>query len=118
MKNKMLEERLEFKDDFIKDFVERGNRTISNEDFENEIMHKIYATTAYKKDMASKLKRSMYFFYCGLSLIGIYIFIAILNRFTSHNTTNFISILTLFFVIIIGIICVGNYKRLLHAFSF
>ena len=118
MKNKILEEGLEFKDDFIKDLVKKGNRTISNEDFENQIMHKIHATTVYKKEMASKLKRSMYFFYCGLSLIGTYTLITILSRFASNNTTNFIAVLTLFFVIIIGIICIGNYKRFLHAFSF
>ncbi|MBL4773930.1 MAG: hypothetical protein JKX98_10160, partial [Alcanivoracaceae bacterium] len=61
----MTKERLEFKDDFIKDFVKKGNRTISNKDFENQIMGKIYATTAYKKDVASKLNQSMIFFYFG-----------------------------------------------------
>ena len=54
MRNTMTKERLEFKDDFIKDFVKKGNRTISNKDFENQIMGKIYATTAYKKVSVNK----------------------------------------------------------------
>ena len=44
-----MEEKQEFKDDFIKDFIEKGKRTISNEDFENQIMQKIYAKKTKKK---------------------------------------------------------------------
>ena len=112
-----MEERQEFKDDFIKDFVEKGKRTISNVGFENQIMQKIYARTAYEKEVASKLKRSMYFFYCGLLLIVIYTFVTILNKFVLNDINNFISVLTLFFVSVIGITFVGNYKRLLYSFS-
>ena len=116
-KIKKMEERQEFKDNFIKDFVEKGKRTISNEGFENQIMQKIYTKTTYKKEVASKLKRSMYFFYCGLFLIVIYTFVTILNKFILNDINNFISVLTLFFASIIGIIFVGNYKRLLYYFS-
>lgn len=106
-----MEERLEFKDDFIKDFVEKGSRTISNKDFENEIMCKIQVRVAHKKEMATKLKKSMYFFYVGLSLIGVYIFSVILNKFISSNATNFTSVLMLFFIIIIVTALVGNYRK-------
>ena len=112
MRNIMTEERLEFKDDFIKKFVEKGNRTISNKDFENQIMDKIYATTAYKKDVASKLNQSKIFFYCGLSLIVISMVMTILSKLTSSNASSFISILTLFFIMVFGIIFAENYKRL------
>lgn len=106
-----MEERQEFKDDFIKDFVEKGKRTISNVGFENQIMQKIYAKTEHKKEMATKLKRSMYFFYSGLSLIVIYMFNVILKKFVLSNTTNFTSVLMLFFIIIIGTILVVNYRK-------
>ena len=106
-----MEERQEFKDDFIKGFAKKGNRTMSNENFDDQLMQKIYARVAYKKEVAAKLKWSMRFFYGALSLIGIYLFISILNRFTSNNTTHFIPVLTLFFIISIGITFVGNYKK-------
>ncbi len=117
MINKTTKERLEFKDDFIKDVIEKGNRAISNEGFESQIMQKIYDITAHKKEVASRLKKSMYFFYFGLSLIGIYTMITILNKSVFYNTTYLLSIVTLFFTITIGIIVVSNYKRLLHLFS-
>lgn len=106
-----MEERLEFKDDFIKDFVEKGNRTISNKDFENEIMSKIHAKAANKKEMATKLKRSMYFFYAGLAIIIIYMCSLILHKFISNNTTSFTTVLVLFVVIVIGVVMVDNYKK-------
>ena len=112
-----MKERQEFKDDFIKDVVEKGKRTIPNEDFENQIMQKIYARTAYKKEVASKLKKSMCFFYFGLLLIIGYTFATIINKFVLNDILNFISILTLFFASIIGIIFLSNYKRLLSFFS-
>ena len=108
----MTNEKREFKDDFIKDFVIKGNRTISNINFENQIMDKIYATTANKKDVASKLKQSMLFFYFGLSLVLISIFMTILSKFAINNSSSFISILVLFFIIVFAIVCSGNYKRI------
>lgn len=117
MKYKEMEERLEFKDEFIKGFVKKGNRVIPNEDFENQIMQKIYGTTTYKKKVKSKLKRSMYFAYCVLSLIILYTFISIFKSSVFDEVVNSISIATLFFTIVISILVVDNYKRLLYLFS-
>ena len=111
-----MEERQEFKDDFIKDFVEKGKRKISNENFENQIMQKIYERTTYKKEVVSKLKKSMYFFCSGLFLIIMYIFNTVLIKFSLNDERSFISVLALFFASIIGIIFLSNYKRLLNYF--
>lgn len=117
MSNKKEKERQDFKDDFIKDFVEKGSRKILNEDFENQVMEHIYSTAAHKKEVNSKLKWSMYFFYFGISLIGIYTLVAMLGKSALNNTTNLVSILTLFFTIVFGIVMIGNFKRFLQLFS-
>lgn len=117
MKYKEMEERFEFKDEFIKGFVKKGNRVIPNEDFENQIMQKIYGTATYKKRVKSKLKRSMYFAYCALSLIILYTFVSIFKSSVFDEVINSISIATLFFAIVISILVVDNYKRLLYLFS-
>jgi len=112
-----MEERKEFKDDFIKEIVKKGNRTISNENFENQLMQKIYARTAYKKEVVSKIKRSMYFFFSSLTLVVVYLFSSIINTFALNNIADFVSILGLFFTLTVGITFANNYKKLLHSFS-
>lgn len=113
MTNKRDIEKEDFKDDFIKDFVEKGSRTILNEDFENQVMQHVYYAAKHKKEVNSKMKRSMYFFYFGILLIGIYTLVTILGELTLNNSTHLVSILTLFFAIVFGIIMINNFRRFL-----
>ncbi|WP_299434496.1 hypothetical protein [uncultured Aquimarina sp.] len=112
----MEKELPEFKDDFVASVVKKADRTLLTEDFDNQLMNTIRQTHEYKKEVSSKLKTSMRYFLIGISLIGIYALIMIIDKSIFNRTINIVSILTLFFSIGTGIIIVANYKRLFQSF--
>lgn len=114
----MEKDKLEFKDDFIESIAKKATRKVLNENFENLLMSNIQKTYTYKKDVSSKLKKSMLYFFLGILVIGIYTLILIIDKSVVSRFINILSILTLFFSIIIAIVFMDNYKRLFKSMHF
>jgi len=114
----MKKDTSEFKDDFVESIVKKANRNVLNEDFENKLMATIQNTHTYKKEALSRLKKSMFYFFVGILLIGIYSLVSFIDKSIVSSSISILSILTLFFSTIIAIVFMDNYKRLFKSMSF
>ncbi len=110
----MYNEENEFKDDFIKGISKNTDRKELSEDFEINLMNAIRLRSEFKNDIASKLRKSLYYFLTAIVLVLAYITITISSKLAVDNTVSLLSIITLFIVIVISILITSNYSRLLN----
>ncbi len=117
--NKERKENNEFKDEFISEIIEKGRYSISNEDFEDQILQKIHTNVNDKEEIISKIKLSLKFFCLGLVLIFVCLLGLILRDSLSDQNTNVLTyVLVLFFTTALGILSIENYKRVINNYSF
>jgi anaerobic C4-dicarboxylate transporter len=111
-------EALEFKDDFVASILQNKNQKTLDESFEKQLMNAIIEKQAYKKEVTSKLKKSMGYFFAGILLIGLYSLFIIIDKSFFKSSMNILSVFILFFTIILSIVVIDNYKRFFKSFSF
>ena len=107
----MEKNNLEFQDGFVESVLQNADHTILTIDFENQLMKKVRANHSYKKEVTSRLKKSMFYFLIGILLIILYPLVSILRKPLFESSTNILSVSVLFFSIIIGVITIDNYRR-------
>lgn len=111
-----MKEPNEFSDDFVRNAVKDSRKILSNDSLENQIMLKIYAEKKYKDNVLYQLRRSLQFFIGALFLsLGLMAIIAFGDVYTINNT-KIAEVLSLFFIMIIGILNIDNYRRLIGKF--
>ena len=107
----------EFKDDQVSEWVKQGVRVLSNTNFEVEVMFKLHAEVDYKKEVSNLLVRSLRFFlFAMLSVIVLsttMLFGEIFSQFKIDTPT----ILAIFLSSTVGIVCIGNYRRLISKYT-
>lgn len=106
----------EFKDDLIRDIVKTGARTLPNVNFEDQMMLAIQAEVDYKQKVAAQLKTSLRFFLVAL-LSGVILTLVILFDATLGEYINILTVLTLFLIIVFGVLNINNYRRLIRKYS-
>ncbi len=107
----MENERLEFKDDFIESVLDNANRKSLTNDFERGLMKKIHNSHTHKKGVASRLKKSMSYFFIGMFFMGTCSLMLIFGDTLFRGTIGLWPILTLFSTIVAVIVFANNYKR-------
>jgi len=107
----MEKERLEFKDDFIESVLENANRKSLNDVFEEDLIRKIHSSYAHKKEVASRLKKSMFYFFIGMVFMGTCSLMLIFGDTLFRSTINLGPTLILFITITCAIVFMNNYKR-------
>lgn len=109
---------LEFKDDFVVSILHNKNQKTLDKGFENQLMNTILERQVYKKEVTSKLKKSMGYFFVGILLIGVYSLFLILDKSFFKSSMNILSVFVLFLTIIFSVVVFDNYKRFFKSFSF
>lgn len=113
----MEKERLEFKDDFVVSLFENANRKELPDDFEYSLMDSIHARDAHKKAVVHTLKKSMFYFFIAILLIGLFSLVIILNRSIFEHLTTVVPVVVLFFSILGSVVFFTNYRRIFQSMS-
>jgi len=111
-----MEDLTEFDDEFVRGLLKGSSRTIPNADFENQMMSRVHAAVTYKQEVSTKLVLSLKFFIGGISL-GVLMLILLLFGEAVITSSKTPLIVLLFVLGVIGILNIGNYRRLIHQYS-
>lgn len=112
--NKMKETE-EFEDNLVSDFVKSEVRTLSNKDFEHDLMLQIKNEVNYKNEVASYLKKAIVFFLISI-VTGVLFIIGLL--FGEYDAKS-LAVLILFGFSIVGFLCIENYRVMIkNLFSY
>jgi len=101
----------EFKDEFLLSIIEKTDRKVLKIDFDKKIMSNIKKNQSYKKEISTRLKKSILCFFVGILTLGIYSLLLILKTLYYESFINILSVFSLFISIIFSIIFIDNYKR-------
>ncbi|MEO0526723.1 MAG: hypothetical protein AAFZ89_05825 [Bacteroidota bacterium] len=110
----MHKEENEFKDDFIKSIAKNAERKKLPEHFENNLMDAIRLRNEFKNEIASKLRKSLYYFLTAIALVLTFTIATVIGKSSIDSTISLLPIITLFISVTISIIIISNYNRLLH----
>lgn len=111
-----MEELSEFDDEFVRKLVKGSKRTMPNADFEEQMMLRVHAALEYKQEISAKLMLSLKFFIGGI-LLGVTMLILLLFGESVINSSKTPLVVLLFVLGVIGILNIGNYRRLIHQYS-
>ncbi|WKN43888.1 hypothetical protein [Tunicatimonas pelagia] len=111
-----MKESEEFNDETLSAMMKAGARTLPNQHFENQVMHMVQAEIAYKKTVKDQLKISLKLF-LGALLTAVFSALFILVGQELGVYTKIISSLLLFIILLIGIVNIGNYRRLIGNYA-
>ncbi len=107
----MENDKLEFKDDFITSVLKHSDRKELLDDFENALMDTVHTSYAYKKVITGILKKSMFYFFTAILLIGLFSLVVILDRSIFKSLAAVVPVIVLFFSILGSVVFFTNYKR-------
>ncbi|GMN11588.1 hypothetical protein MTsPCn9_25340 [Croceitalea sp. MTPC9] len=110
----MQSEKNEFKDDFIEAIANNAERKELSKDFEKNLMDTIRLRNEFKKEIASKLRTSLYCFMIAMALVFVYLIIMAISKFSAGDIVGILPIITLFMAIGIAVVVSSNYNRVLH----
>ena len=101
----------EFEDDWMRNTVVKGQRTLPSPDFEDRMMLKINAESKYRRKIATSLTTSLRFFIVGVALgIGLTIYALWVDIVTVYYSKTLVTLL-LFVVCVFGVMNIDTYRK-------
>lgn len=106
----------EFTDALLSNLVKDAAKPLNN-NFDDQLMSKIYAEENYRNEVSSLLKTSLRFFLGAICLSVGMLIAALLGKVDVIANIQTLEVLALLVVLTIGILNFDNYKRLINRYS-
>lgn len=104
--------------DFIQETLKEGAFKLNNPDFDSCVMNKISLKKNYTKNIQRSIKRGVLCLCIGLlSCFSFIVLLLLSNEITMDQTSETISLISLFLLGVVGILLIDNFLKLLYNYK-